>query len=140
MPETNNTEIVAISPKNLEDVLTDVYGTIKATADELKALGIKLSAVDTLPITGDSKTIYLVPAGKYIWDDTTKTIVADPNWVAPTDPAKNLKDEFIWTTDRYEPIGTIEVDLSNYIRTDELRAMTDSEVTALISKVKGETA
>lgn len=122
-----------------KDANFPVTYTRVSESSSTESVGMTLSVVDTLPITGEEMIIYLVPTGKYIWDSDSKTIVLDPDWVEPTDAAKNTKDEYIWLEDHYEPIGSTEVDLSDYLKKDDLRAMTDDEVAELISRAKGET-
>lgn len=56
---------------------------------------ITISAVDSLPASGQSNVIYLTPkAGG---------------------SATNVKDEYLWTGSAFEKIGDTEIDLSNYL-------------------------
>lgn len=56
---------------------------------------ITISAVDSLPTSGQSNVIYLVPK------------------VGGSAP--NVKDEYLWTGSAFEKIGDTEIDLSNYL-------------------------
>lgn len=58
--------------------------------------GIKVQVVETLPATGDTKTIYLKLAEE-----------------AETD---NVYDEYIYVNNAWEKIGTTEIDLSGYVQ------------------------
>jgi hypothetical protein len=71
--------------------------------------------VSSLPSTGVKGTIYLVPSTK-------------------TDTA-NVYDEYIWVeTDRkFEFIGTTAVDLSGYVQTKDLTAITNAEIDTIVA-------
>lgn len=56
---------------------------------------IQVLAVDSLPTSGQSNIIYLVP----------KTSAQ----------SQNIKDEYLWTGSAFEKIGDTEIDLSNYL-------------------------
>jgi len=69
--------------------------------------GISYSIVDTLPQQGDAGVIYLV----------------SNNGVNP-----NAYDEYIWISDRFEKIGTTEVDLTDYLKKTDLVPITNAEI------------
>ena len=72
----------------------------------------KFDVVDALPATGEDKVIYLVPNGG---------------------SGDNSYDEYIWTGDAFEKIGTTEIDLSGYYtsaQTDTLLAEKQNTLTA----------
>lgn len=77
---------------------------------------ITISVVDTLPSTGESNVIYLVPKSG---GGTTQ----------------NVKDEYIWvaSTSSFEKIGDTEIDLSGYWAKADLVECTDEEINALFS-------
>lgn len=60
---------------------------------------INFKIVDSLPGTGESNLIYLVPSSKQ--------------------EEKNVKDEYIWVNGSWELIGSTKIDLSNYYTKDE---------------------
>lgn len=60
---------------------------------------LNFKVVDILPEIGESNLIYLVPS-------TQKSI-------------QNIKDEYIWIDNNWEPIGSTQVDLSNYYDKNE---------------------
>lgn len=64
--------------------------------------------VDELPATGKKGIIYLVPKA------VTKT--------------KNIYEEYIWVTDKYEMIGNTDVDMSQYYTKTETDDLLDEKV------------
>lgn len=95
-----------------------VSGKGYQTASEVQALianaeHLKRSVVDALPTSGiDASTIYLVPA------DLTGT--------------SNVKDEYMYINGAWEKIGSSEVDLSGYMKTDDMVALTSEEILAIL--------
>lgn len=107
----------------LKSEIPDVSGFITKTVDDLvnyykknetytkqevnSLIGqistISILVVDQLPITGESNVIYLVPS-------------ENPK-------VKNEKDEFIWTNNKWEQIGSTAIDLSNYYTKDEINQL-----------------
>lgn len=75
--------------------------------------GISYQVVTELPATGESGVIYLKANGG-------------------TNP--NIYDEYIWYNNTYEKIGTTDVDLSDYMLTSDLVALTNSEIDAIIAR------
>lgn len=69
--------------------------------------GISFEIVQTLPATGDPGVFYLVPNGG---------------------ASGNGYDEWIYTNNAWEKIGTTDVDLSGYVRTSDLVELTNTEV------------
>lgn len=74
---------------------------------------IDYQVVTALPETGTKGTIYLKSNGG-------------------TSP--NIYDEYIWITDKFEKIGTTEVDLTNYWNTTNLAALTNTEIDGIITR------
>lgn len=76
--------------------------------------GIRYELVATLPATGQNGVIYLVPNSG-----------SNPN----------SKDEYIWleTDNRFEKIGTTDVDLSGYVQTTDIIYATDAEIDAMFA-------
>lgn len=77
------------------------------TKEEINGLigsstGINFKVVDSLPETGESNIIYLVPSSKQ--------------------EEKNIKDEYIWIDGNWELIGSTKIDLSNYYTKDEVNS------------------
>ena len=74
--------------------------------------GISFEVVQTLPATGDTGTIYLVP------NSGTGT---------------NVYDEYIYINNGWEKIGTTAVDLSNYVQFSDLTAITNAEIDTIVA-------
>ena len=74
--------------------------------------GIDFQVVESLPETGTKGVIYLV---------------------SNSGTGLNIYDEYIWVTNRFEKIGTTEIDLSNYYNTTNLLALTNQEIDTIIS-------
>lgn len=72
--------------------------------------GLEFRPVDSLPATGEKGVIYLVPNG------TT---------------GSNVKDEYVWITseNRFEKIGSTELDLEGYVTEQELQTILNDYVT-----------
>lgn len=70
---------------------------------------ISFEIVSTLPTTGKSATIYLV--------------------------ANNggSHDEYIYINNRWEKLGTTDIDLSGYVQSSELVKITNSEIDAIVA-------
>lgn len=83
--------------------------------EEVKGLignvnAIEFLVVEKLPESGDKRTIYLVSNAKGDNDSY---------------------DEFIWLDDKFEKIGTTSVDLSGYVKSEEIITITNEEIDAL---------
>jgi len=71
----------------------------------------KFEIVSVLPSTGEAGTIYLVPI-----------------------PARtNAYDEYVYINGSWEQIGTTDIDLSGYVQTSDLVAITNSEIDNIIA-------
>lgn len=76
--------------------------------------GIDFKVVPQLPDSGEKGTIYLV---------------------SNSGSGQNTYDEYIWLSDqsKWEKIGTTDVDLSDYIRKDDLVPISNEEITQIVS-------
>lgn len=88
--------------------------------------GISFEIVDTLPNTGTAGVIYLI---------------------AHTHGEKDIYDEYVWVTDKFEKIGNTDVDLTDYAKksdvTNEINKLNVTNITVGADKtlsVIGETA
>lgn len=68
--------------------------------------------VQTLPATGVKGTIYLVPN---------------------SGSGTNTKDEYIYVNNAWEKIGTTDVDLSGYVQSSDMVAITNSEIDTVVA-------
>ena len=71
--------------------------------------------VNSLPSTGASNILYLVP----------KT----------SSESGNIYDEYLYIGGAWELVGSTGMDLSGYVKSSEMHALTNSEITAIIDQV-----
>lgn len=74
--------------------------------------GISYEIVQALPQTGSAGTIYLIS------NSGTST---------------NIYDEYIYTNGAFEKIGSTDVDLSGYVQTSDLVAVTNAEIDTIVA-------
>ena len=84
---------------------------------------LQFQVVSTLPQTGDSKYIYLVPS-------------SNPK-------IQNVKDEYIWVNNSWEQIGSTQIDLTgyateNWVNTQISGFLTQTQIQALINTALSE--
>lgn len=113
-----NTEIIAMLETDPSQAIRGVLDTLylynPATVNDLIAqlndviakVGFEAIVVDTLPETGKNGTIYLVPSGG---------------------ETPNVYNEYVWVaeTEKFEMVGSAQVDLSNYYTKDEVDNLLD---------------
>ena len=78
--------------------------------------------------------------GEYDPESRLPTIEGSPNFfylVPIAGSTNNVYTEYIFVEDKYEPIGTTEVDLSGYMKVDDLVEFTTEEINALWTSVFG---
>ena len=84
---------------NTVNNLTNYWTSTKTQSEINSAIAgiatIQIEVVDSLPATGQSNIIYLVPN---------------------SGSGNNVYDEYLWTGTKFELIGTTQVDLSNYLQ------------------------
>ena len=73
--------------------------------------GIDFSVVEQLPDSGEKGIIYLV---------------------SNNGKPQNIYDEYIWIEDKFEKIGTTDIDLSQYLKTEDLITITNEEIDEII--------
>lgn len=74
--------------------------------------GIDFQVVQSLPASGAAGTIYLV---------------------SNSGSGQNIYDEYIWGNNRFEIIGTTAVDLSGYVQSSDLVAVTNAEIDTIVA-------
>lgn len=91
---------------------SDVQSAINSAISGIT--GISFEVVQSLPATGKTGVIYLVPN---------------------SGSAPNIYDEYIWlsSSSSYEKIGTTDVDLSGYQLSSELVAVTNAEIDTIVA-------
>lgn len=74
--------------------------------------GISFEIVETLPATGESGKIYLIPGGGI---------------------GQNIYDEYIYFGGRWEKIGSTDIDLSDYLKKEDITVITNAEIDAIVA-------
>ena len=85
------------------------------TADIAGVSTFHAEIVNSLPSTGASNILYLVP----------KT----------SSESGNIYDEYLYIGGAWELVGSTGIDLSGYVKSSEMHALTNSEITAIIDQV-----
>lgn len=106
---TNNNELTNGAGYQTE---TQVQALIDDALEDIT--GIDFQVVQTLPATGTKGVIYLVPN---------------------SGSGSNSYDEYIWLTsgNKFEKIGTTDIDLSGYQLSAELIAITNAEIDTIVA-------
>ena len=76
--------------------------------------------VEELPSSGASNILYLVAKA--------------------SSESGNVYDEYLYIGGAWELIGSTDIDLSGYVKSSEMHALTNSEITAIIEQVWGDTS
>lgn len=105
--KTTLAAVQALGYQTASDVNTAINNAISGIT------GISFSVVQALPQTGETGVIYLV----------AKT----------TAGTNDAYDEFIWINNDFEYLGTTAVDLSGYVQTTDLVAITNGEIDTIIA-------
>ena len=105
----SSTSTNAVQNKVIKQYVDDAIGGVTQ---------IRFELVNTLPATGETGVIYLVPNGG---------------------SGSNVKDEYIWleSSSTFEKIGTTDVDLSGYVQTTDLVEVSTSDIDSMFSNVFG---
>jgi hypothetical protein len=74
--------------------------------------GLNFEIVPTLPDTGTAGTIYLISNGG---------------------SGQNIYDEYVWVNSKFEKIGTTDIDLSGYLQTTDIVAITNAEIDTILA-------
>lgn len=106
VPTNNNQLTNGAGYQTASEVQTAINSAISGIT------GIDFQVVESLPETGTKGVIYLI---------------------SNSGTGSNIYDEYIWVTNRFEKIGTTEIDLSNYYNTTNLLALTNQEIDTIIS-------
>ena len=111
---TIDTTITSISTNANAAGSKAVYDFVTAAIANLKTFSTEI--VETLPTTGESNILYLV----------AKT----------TAESGNVYDEYLYINGAFELIGTTAIDLSGYAQSNEMHALTNTEIAAIITAAK----
>ena len=97
--------------QDVDDAITEALAGIT---------GIDFTVVQTLPQTGEKGVIYLL---------------------SNSGTGSNIYDEYIWVdgtpSGSFEKIGTTAVDLSGYVQSSEMHALTNAEIDTIFLQVFG---
>lgn len=85
---------------------SDVSTAITSALGDITSLSY--SVVTELPATGEAGVIYLIASS--------------------TTSDNNIYDEYIYVNSAFEKIGSTEIDLSSYVQTSDLTAITNAEI------------
>jgi len=94
---------------NTTQAASTAFVTAAITAAMSGITGIDFQIVDKLPETGTKGTFYLM---------------------ANSGSGQNVYDEYIWVNGKFEKLGTRELDLSGYMKTSDMVAITTTEIDA----------
>lgn len=99
---TNDTGFITNTVNNLTNYYTTSNTYTKSEVDSLIGAisTLNIEIVQTLPATGSTTTIYLVPKS--------------------TSSTSNVYDEYVYVNNNWEKIGDTEIDLSDYVTDTEL--------------------
>lgn len=95
-----------------------VYDFVTAAIADVSTFRAEI--VEGLPSTGASNILYLVAKS--------------------SSESGNVYDEYLYIGGAWELIGSTGIDLSGYVKSSEMHALTNSEVTAIIEQVWGDTS
>lgn len=89
---------------------TEVQTAINTAVGDIT--GIDFQVVTSLPSTGKKGVIYLV---------------------SNSGTGQNIYDEYIWVNNKFEFIGTTAVDLSEYLKEEDVVAITNAEIDTIVA-------
>lgn len=104
IPTNNNQLTNGAGYQTSSDVQTAINNALSGIT------GIDFQVVTELPTTAVKGTIYLL---------------------SNSGTGNNIYDEYIWLTDKFEKIGTTEVDLSGYLQSSDLVEITNDEMDSI---------
>lgn len=99
-------EIVSTGYQTASDVSSAINNALAGIT------GISFEVVTSLPSTGTAGTIYLI---------------------SNSGSGTNSYDEYIYVSNKWERLGTTDVDLSSYYNTSNLIAITNAEIDAIVA-------
>ena len=109
--------LVAVIDDN--DVSTATTWSSSKIVSELANAGFDVQVVQELPATGDAHTLYFVPS-------------ADPQ-------TQNIYDEYLYTNNEWEQVGSTAVDLSDYYTKTQVDTLLDDKVSDYYNKTQVDT-
>ena len=113
---TISTEITSGSTNDTAAGTKAVYDYVTAALADTTRFSAVI--VESLPETGDTNKLYLVAK--------TSGSTADDGY-----------DEYLYIGGKWEKIGSTNIDLSGYLKKDDIHVLTNSEITEIITSAKG---
>ena len=95
------------SPKVPTAAASTAFVSAAITAAMSGITGIDFSVVNSLPTTGKKGVFYLI---------------------SNSGSGQNIYDEYIWVNEKFEKLGTRGIDLSGYMKTSDMTAITNAEI------------
>lgn len=99
----------AAAGTNTTQIATTAFVTAAVKAGLGSITGISFEVVSSLPTTGVAGKFYLV---------------------ANSGSGQNIYDEYVWVNEKFEKLGTRDIDLSGYMKTSDMTAITNTEIDA----------
>lgn len=94
---------------NTTQIATTAFVTAAVKAGLGSITGVSFEVVSDLPTTGVAGTFYLV---------------------ANSGSGQNIYDEYVWVNEKFEKLGTRDIDLSGYMKTSDMTAISNTEIDA----------
>lgn len=113
---TISTEITSGSTNDTVAGSKAVYDYVTAALADITHFSAVI--VESLPDTGDTNKLYLVAK-------------------ASGGTADDGYDEYLYISGKWEKIGSTNLDLSGYLKKDDIHILTNSEITEIITSAKG---
>ena len=107
VPTNNNQLTNGAGYQTASDVSTAIASAIANTQKITKEL------VDTLPVAGQDNVIYLVPSSN--------------------SSTNNAKDEYMWINNKWERVGSSDIDLSGYLQTSDVVSITNAQIDNIVN-------
>jgi len=111
--QSQSSNAVGTYTDSAKTAIQSMLGIDSAIADAISDItSFEFQVVTELPATGTKGVIYLV---------------------AHTHGTNDVFDEYIWITDKYERLGTLDIDLSNYVTFDDIATGNKAGVVKVVS-------
>lgn len=87
----------------------DIIGIVNSKIAEVHQMSF--TVLESLPTTGESTKIYLIKN---------------------SGSGNNVYDEYLYVNSKWEKIGTTDVDLSGYVKSEDISTLTNAEITTIV--------
>lgn len=115
----DNLDLTSLIDDSATDALDKTWSAKKIMDTLGGFVGISFVKVDSLPETGSAGIIYLVPSSSAI--------------------SQNAYDEYFWVAadNSFEFLGTTAIDLSGYVKSEDLAEITTEQIDSIFTTVWG---